>query len=54
MALQLESIYRKNAEYAWIELKRRIDYLKEVQETKERFAKEMHLKAITEGVKCSY
>uniref|UniRef100_A0A1I8C0Y7 ATP synthase subunit b n=1 Tax=Meloidogyne hapla TaxID=6305 RepID=A0A1I8C0Y7_MELHA len=51
LSLQLESTYRKNAEYAWIELKRRLDYLKEVQETKERFAKEMHLKTITEGVR---
>jgi len=50
LALQLESAYRKNAEYAWIELKRRLDYLKEVQETKERFAKEVYLKTITEGV----
>uniref|UniRef100_A0A915MK63 ATP synthase subunit b n=1 Tax=Meloidogyne javanica TaxID=6303 RepID=A0A915MK63_MELJA len=51
LALQLESAYRKNAEYAWIELKRRLDYLKEVQETKERFAKEVYLKTITEGVR---
>lgn len=51
LALQLEATYRKNIDYAWDELKRRLDYLQEVQETKERFAKEMLLKTIIEGVR---
>lgn len=50
LALQLEATYRKNGGYAWNELKRRLDYLQEVQETKERFAKEILLKSITGGV----
>lgn len=50
LALQLEANYRKNVDYAWGELKRRLDYLQEVQATKERFTKEILLKTITEGV----
>uniref|UniRef100_A0A914GWM1 ATP synthase subunit b n=1 Tax=Globodera rostochiensis TaxID=31243 RepID=A0A914GWM1_GLORO len=51
LALQLEATYRKNVDYAWQELKRRMDYLQEVQATKERFTKEMLVKLITEGVR---
>jgi len=50
LSLQLEAAYRANMDKAWSELKRRLDYLQEVQETKERFAKEILLKSITEGV----
>lgn len=35
MALQLEANYRKNVDKAATELKRRIDYLKEVEDTKQ-------------------
>ncbi|VDO56034.1 unnamed protein product [Haemonchus placei] len=50
MQLQLEATYRKNVQSVATELKRRLDYLKETEETKKRFEKEQMLKFITEGV----
>ncbi|CAB3400090.1 unnamed protein product [Caenorhabditis bovis] len=50
MALQLEATYRKNVQSVATELKRRIDYLKETEETKQRFEKEQLLKLINDGV----
>ncbi|WKY14690.1 hypothetical protein Q1695_000317 [Nippostrongylus brasiliensis] len=50
MQLQLEATYRKNVQSVATELKRRLDYLKETEETKKRFQKEQMLKFITEGV----
>ncbi|PAV81266.1 hypothetical protein WR25_08472 [Diploscapter pachys] len=50
MALQLEATYRKNVQGVATELKRRLDYLKETEETKRRFEKEQMVKFITEGV----
>uniref|UniRef100_A0A1I7XW32 ATP synthase subunit b n=1 Tax=Heterorhabditis bacteriophora TaxID=37862 RepID=A0A1I7XW32_HETBA len=50
MQLQLESTYRKNVQSVATELKRRLDYLKETEETKKRFEREQMLKFITEGV----
>ena len=66
MALQLEATYRlissllpllfndsrKNVQSVATELKRRLDYLKETEETKRRFEKEQMVKFITEGVSC--
>ncbi|KAL3117924.1 hypothetical protein niasHT_005167 [Heterodera trifolii] len=51
LALQLEATYRKNVDYAWQEMKRRLDYLQEVQAIKDRFSKEMMVKLITDGVR---
>ncbi|KJH44240.1 hypothetical protein DICVIV_09751 [Dictyocaulus viviparus] len=50
MQLQLEAIYRKNVQNVTTELNRRLDYLKEIEETRKRFEKEQMLKFITEGV----
>ncbi|CAI5455912.1 unnamed protein product [Caenorhabditis angaria] len=50
MALQLEATYRKNVQTVATELKRRIDYLKETEETKQRFEKEQLLKLINSSV----
>ncbi|KHJ99486.1 hypothetical protein OESDEN_00522 [Oesophagostomum dentatum] len=50
MQLQLEAQYRKNVQKVATELKRRLDYLRETEETKKRFEKEQMLKFITEGV----
>lgn len=50
MQLQLEATYRKNVQTVATELKRRLDYLKETEETKKRFEKEQMLKFISEGV----
>ncbi|KAK5964208.1 ATP synthase subunit b mitochondrial [Trichostrongylus colubriformis] len=50
MLLQLEATYRKNVQSVATELKRRLDYLKETEETKRRFEKEQMLKFISEGV----
>lgn len=50
MALQLEATYRKNVQTVATELKRRIDYLKETEETKARFEKEQLLKLINDSV----
>ncbi|RCN30148.1 hypothetical protein ANCCAN_24086 [Ancylostoma caninum] len=50
MQLQLEAQYRKNVQSVATELKRRLDFLKETEETKKRFEKEQMLKFITEGV----
>jgi len=50
LALQLEAAYRKNVDKVQSELKRRIDYLKEVEETKQRFERELFMKAIVDGV----
>ncbi|KAK6019232.1 hypothetical protein OSTOST_15140 [Ostertagia ostertagi] len=56
MLLQLEATYRKNVQSVATELKRRLDYLKETEETKKRFEKEQMLKFISEGVRrcCSF
>jgi len=50
LALQLEATYRKNVDKVATELKRRLDYLKEVEETKQRFERELFMKAIIDGV----
>uniref|UniRef100_A0A1I7TIG0 ATP synthase subunit b n=1 Tax=Caenorhabditis tropicalis TaxID=1561998 RepID=A0A1I7TIG0_9PELO len=50
MALQLEATYRKNVQTVATELKRRVDYLKETEETKARFEKEQLLKLINDSV----
>lgn len=50
MALQLEATYRKNVEQVSSELKRRLDYLKEVEATKQRFERDIFVKSIVEGV----
>uniref|UniRef100_A0A1I7T2D7 ATP synthase subunit b n=1 Tax=Caenorhabditis tropicalis TaxID=1561998 RepID=A0A1I7T2D7_9PELO len=50
MSLQLEATYRKNVQTVATELKRRIDYLKETEETKARFEKEQLLKLISDSV----
>ena len=50
MALQLEATYRKNVETVATELKRRLDYLKETEATKQRFERDYLLKLISEGV----
>ncbi|KAI6190822.1 ATP synthase subunit b [Aphelenchoides bicaudatus] len=50
LALQLEATYRKNVDKVASELKRRLDYLKEVEDTKQRFERELFLKAIIDGV----
>uniref|UniRef100_A0AC34Q1I8 ATP synthase subunit b n=1 Tax=Panagrolaimus sp. JU765 TaxID=591449 RepID=A0AC34Q1I8_9BILA len=50
MALQLEATYRKNVEAVSTELKRRLDYLKETEATKQRFERDYLLKLITQGV----
>lgn len=50
LALQLEATYRKNVDHVATELKRRLDYLKEVEATKQRFEREQFMKGITEGV----
>uniref|UniRef100_A0A0N4UDN7 ATP synthase subunit b n=1 Tax=Dracunculus medinensis TaxID=318479 RepID=A0A0N4UDN7_DRAME len=50
MAIQLEAAYRKNVEMVNMEMKRRLDYLRETQETKKRFAKEHMLKWIIDSV----
>lgn len=50
LALQLEAVYRKNVNTVATELKRRLDYLQEVEATKLRFERDVLLKSITEGV----
>lgn len=50
LSLQLEAAYRKNVDKVNSELKRRLDYLKEVEEAKERFERELFLRAIIDGV----
>jgi len=50
LALQLEATYRKNVDLVSTELKRRLDYLKEVEETKQRFERELFMQAIIDGV----
>jgi F-type H+-transporting ATPase subunit b len=50
LALQLEETYRRNVEAVTNELKRRLDYLQEVEETKMRFEREVLLKSIIQGV----
>jgi hypothetical protein len=42
LALQLEATYRKNVDKVATELKRRLDYLKEVEETKQVSIKMSH------------
>ncbi|KAK6058130.1 hypothetical protein COOONC_04304, partial [Cooperia oncophora] len=42
--------FRKNVQSVATELKRRLDYLKETEETKKRFEKEQMLRFISEGV----
>lgn len=53
LALQLEANYRKNVETISTEIKRRLDYLQEVEATKQRFERDILLKSINEGVKLS-
>ncbi|KAI6230304.1 ATP synthase subunit b [Aphelenchoides fujianensis] len=53
LALQLEATYRKNVDQVATELKRRLDYLKEVEETKQRFEREIFLRGILDGVQQS-
>lgn len=53
LALQLEANYRKNVETISTEIKRRLDYLQEVEATKQRFERDILLKSINEGVKFS-
>ncbi|KAI1707537.1 mitochondrial ATP synthase B chain precursor domain-containing protein [Ditylenchus destructor] len=50
MALQLEAAYRQNVEKVSTELKRRIDYLQEVEDTKTRFERDILLQSVIEGV----
>ncbi|KAI6222679.1 ATP synthase subunit b [Aphelenchoides besseyi] len=50
LALQLEATYRKNVNQVTTELKRRLDYLKEVEETKQRFERELFMTGIVNGV----
>ncbi|KAH7716203.1 ATP synthase B-like protein [Aphelenchoides avenae] len=50
LALQLEATYRKNVATVSDELKRRLDYLREVEETKARFERDILLKSIVGGV----
>lgn len=50
LALQLEATYRKNVDSVATELKRRLDYLQEVEATKRRFERDILLKSINEGV----
>lgn len=50
LSLQLEANYRKNVEAISTELKRRLDYLQEVEATKQRFELDILLKSINEGV----
>lgn len=50
MQLQLEATYRKNVQTLATELSRRLDYLKETEETKRRFEREQMLKFISDGV----
>jgi hypothetical protein len=51
LALQLEAAYRTNVQMAYAELKKRLDYMNEVEETKDRFEREIIIKSISEGVK---
>ncbi|CAL2037447.1 unnamed protein product [Caenorhabditis brenneri] len=50
MQLQIEAAYRKNVQTVSNEIKRRIDYLKETEETKARFERDQLLKLINESV----
>jgi F-type H+-transporting ATPase subunit b len=50
LALQLEATYRRNVDAVATELKRRLDYLQEVEATKERFERDIYIKSIIEGV----
>lgn len=50
MALQLEATYRKNVQSVATELQRRLNYLKETEEAKERFERDIMLKWIVSGV----
>jgi len=53
LALQLEAVYRKNVDTVYTELKRRLDYLKEVEETKKKFERDIFLQSIFDGVQKS-
>lgn len=50
LSLQLEATYRKNIQTVATELKRRVDYLQETEETKRRFERNLLLQWITDGV----
>uniref|UniRef100_A0A0K0FU12 ATP synthase subunit b n=1 Tax=Strongyloides venezuelensis TaxID=75913 RepID=A0A0K0FU12_STRVS len=50
LELQLEATYRKNVQTVSNEIKRRIDYLVESEETKQKFEKDCLIKYITGGV----
>uniref|UniRef100_A0A8R1E6I2 ATP synthase subunit b n=1 Tax=Caenorhabditis japonica TaxID=281687 RepID=A0A8R1E6I2_CAEJA len=50
MQLQLEATYRKNVQTVTSEIKRRIDYLKETEESKSRFERDQLLKLINTSV----
>ncbi|CAJ0561288.1 unnamed protein product, partial [Mesorhabditis spiculigera] len=50
MELQLEATYRKNVSTVSTELQRRINYLKDTEDAKARFEKNLMLKWIVEGV----
>ncbi|CEF69788.1 ATP synthase F(0) complex subunit B1, mitochondrial [Strongyloides ratti] len=50
LELQLEATYRKNVKNVSNEIKRRIDYLVESEETKQKFEKDCLIKYITGGV----
>jgi len=53
LSLQLEAVYRKNVDTVYTELKRRLDYLKEVEETKKKFERDIFLQSIFDGVQKS-
>jgi F-type H+-transporting ATPase subunit b len=50
MQLQLEATYRKNVATVANELQRRVNFLKETEEAKKRFERDIMLKWIVEGV----
>lgn len=50
LALQLEAVYRQNVNNVATEIQRRIDYLKEVEETKLKFERDILLTTITSEV----
>uniref|UniRef100_A0A0N5AB48 ATP synthase subunit b n=1 Tax=Syphacia muris TaxID=451379 RepID=A0A0N5AB48_9BILA len=51
MEMQLEAAYRKNVEKAMAEMKRRIDYLQETEESQKRFKRELMLRWILKAVR---
>lgn len=51
MEMQLEAGYRKNVQDVALELKRRMDYLQEVEATKHRFERDHMLAWITQSVR---